>query len=846
MTNPAPGLLLGPFELLSKIGAGGMGEVWKARDTRVDRPVAIKFSHAAFDHRFERECRAIAALNHPNICQLYDVGPNYLVMEYIDGVPVSPPDDVRRLVDIAGQIADGLAAAHTAGVVHRDLKPDNILVTREGRVKILDFGLAKQAQVAAAADETTRTLALTNPGMVMGTVAYMSPEQARGKEVDARSDQFSFGIVLYELATGKRAFERETAAEIMSAIIREDPPPLPAHIPPPLRWTIERCLSKDPHSRYDSTRDLYQELRAMPGRISESFNPSPVSSSRRGYLWPGVAVLASAACVALLLFPRRTPTPQLKYTPFAMDACNEQQPAWSPDGKTLAYVCDVQGVNQIFTRAVDAVVPSQITNGREPAIWPVWSASGSQIYFQQGTRVKAVGSTGGPVQPFIEDARQPALSPDGRYLFFFRPSDFSFWMAHADGSNQRRFERRGLPPKIRTGSGVFSPDSSRIALLTISTNGAETRRQLWTAPVSGGEATKIPSQGDAQRLGPARFSWLPGNRSLLISAISPEDVVPHLERINVKTGEKQSIISGPLGVVDVAISLDGRRTAVRFESENEDIYEFNLDNGLAHPVVATSLIDFFPVWTPPGREFLYISEATGKGLILAGSESAVPRPIRLNAPGLDRLASLTVSADGQRIAFDDYGQRHRALVAPIAGGTPVELDPSNTDNHNGSFSPDGAWIVYTRFASEATRISKTASGGGSAPVDILTVKSNTPGFPVKWSPSGDWIAYSAMGELSIVTPDGKSNRTLREKGFPGGAFSNDGSRIYGLRRGEGRKWELYEVQIPSGVERRLTAIDLPPAYEMRGMSLHPDGKRYLSTVRKVSSDIWLVDGLIPK
>src|SRR5262249_19835620 len=264
-----PGRQLGPYEVTAPIGAGGMGEVYKARDTRLDRTVAIKLSQGQFTERFDREARAIAALNHPNICQIYDVGPNYLVMEYVDGIPLGTVDGARQLLEIAIQIADGLAAAHATGIVHRDLKPGNILITREGRVKILDFGLAKMA-AAVSASEATRTITTTNPGTVLGTVAYMSPEQARARELDARSDQFTFGLILYELARGKRAFNRETSAEIMAAIIREEAPPLPATVPVPLRWTIERCLSKDPADRYDSTRDLYRELRQIRQRFSEA------------------------------------------------------------------------------------------------------------------------------------------------------------------------------------------------------------------------------------------------------------------------------------------------------------------------------------------------------------------------------------------------------------------------------------------------------------------------------------------------------------------------------------------------------------------------------------------------
>jgi serine/threonine protein kinase len=217
---------LGPYEITGKLGAGGMGEVWKARDTRLDRTVAIKVSAEKFNARFEREARAVAALNHPNICQLYDVGPDYLVLEYVDGAPIASTESTRKLLDLAVQIADGMAAAHAAGLVHRDLKPNNVFVTREGRVKILDFGLAKN--VAAPLDGMPAPT-ITGSGLVAGTAAYMSPEQVRGSaDLDGRSDQFSFGLVLYEIAVGKRPFERESGVETLMAVLRDDPEPLAA------------------------------------------------------------------------------------------------------------------------------------------------------------------------------------------------------------------------------------------------------------------------------------------------------------------------------------------------------------------------------------------------------------------------------------------------------------------------------------------------------------------------------------------------------------------------------------------------------------------------------------------
>src|SRR5438270_9516844 len=217
----APGERLGPFELQLPIGEGGMGEVWKARDTRLDRIVAIKISKDQFSERFDREARAVAALNHPNICQLYDVGPNYLVMEFIEGAPLKGPLPIDKAVEYAGQILDALDAAHRKGITHRDLKPANILVTKQG-IKLLDFGLAKQV-APLQQDGATLTQALTAQGQILETLQYMAPEQLQGKEADARSDLFSFGYVLYEMLTGKRSFEGPSAASVIAAILEREP-----------------------------------------------------------------------------------------------------------------------------------------------------------------------------------------------------------------------------------------------------------------------------------------------------------------------------------------------------------------------------------------------------------------------------------------------------------------------------------------------------------------------------------------------------------------------------------------------------------------------------------------------
>ncbi|HEX5133919.1 MAG TPA: serine/threonine-protein kinase, partial [Thermoanaerobaculia bacterium] len=287
MPLPA-GTRVGPYEIVSALGIGGMGEVYRARDPRLGREIALKVlpeelsTDADRLARFEREARSASALNHPHIVTVYDIGRadslSYIAMELVEGhtlreAVASGPLPGKRAVAIAAQAADALAKAHSVGIVHRDLKPENVMVSRDGFVKILDFGLAKLvAPVSDTVSHAATAIDATRPGVLLGTVGYMSPEQARGGEVDFRSDQFSFGSILYEIASGRRAFQGESAPETMAAIIREEPESLgraPASVPPPYRWIVERCLQKDPDDRYASTRDLARELADLRDHFSE-------------------------------------------------------------------------------------------------------------------------------------------------------------------------------------------------------------------------------------------------------------------------------------------------------------------------------------------------------------------------------------------------------------------------------------------------------------------------------------------------------------------------------------------------------------------------------------------------
>jgi eukaryotic-like serine/threonine-protein kinase len=351
-----------------------MGEVFRARDPRLQRDVALKIlagigvSDPDRQQRFWQEARAASALNHPNILAVYDVGTDqgntFIVSELIDGVPLRhyvhrAPLPVRELLDVAVQIADGLAAAHGAGIVHRDLKPENIMVTRDGRLKILDFGLAK-----SVVSDTTVTgfNARTDTGLIIGTVPYMSPEQARGACVDYRSDQFSTGLILYELATGRPAFQCESGVQTLSAIIEDTPPPVSdvnPRIPVPLCWVIERCLAKDPRDRYAATSDLAHDLRTIRERLAEVSSGALTvqrHSRRVGIATTGSLGALALGAMVLLFFVSRQPSgadlSAYRFTPLATDSGYQGSPAWSPDGKTVAFVAEVNGITQVFTRSL--------------------------------------------------------------------------------------------------------------------------------------------------------------------------------------------------------------------------------------------------------------------------------------------------------------------------------------------------------------------------------------------------------------------------------------------------------------------------------------------------------------
>ena len=424
------GTRLGPYEILAPLGAGGMGEVYRARDTRLGREVALKILPAEMANdpsrrqRFELEARAVAALNHPNIVAVYDVGEGYIVSELVDGESSRGKKfALRKTLDIAVQLAGGLAAAHAAGIVHRDLKPDNILLTRDGRVKILDFGLAKVRGGPKAVAAATETLTVhTEPGIVMGTVGYMSPEQVRGAEADHRSDIFSFGLILYELLAGNRAFTGDTSVETMTAILKNEPPDLPETVPAGVRQIVAHCLEKDAANRFESARDLSFALAALSqGSGATGIAARPAARKRLRMALAAFAILAIGIAAGWAI---RRPAAAQRWNGVLLGGPElSTNPRLSPDGHWVAFIAkDADDVMQVWVMKPESGNRIMLTHRRDRGYVQQfsWSPDGSRIYYDrwydQPKGVYSVPVLGGEEQTILESGWSPEALPDGSLL----------------------------------------------------------------------------------------------------------------------------------------------------------------------------------------------------------------------------------------------------------------------------------------------------------------------------------------------------------------------------------------------------------------------------------------------
>jgi eukaryotic-like serine/threonine-protein kinase len=790
----AAGTRLGPYEILGRIGAGGMGEVFKATDTRLNRTVAIKVANQQFSERFEQEARAVAVLNHPNICTLHDVGPDYLVMEYIEGTPLKGPLPLDQALKYASQTCDALDAAHKKGIIHRDLKPANILVTKAG-IKLLDFGLAKQCGPVEQSDDTR---ALTQEGTIAGTLNYMAPEQLQGKsDVDSRADIFAFGCVLYEMLTGKRAFDGSDRASVIVAVMERPAPSITEVAPAALDRVLKTCLAKDPDARWRSPWDLKWEL----ARVGEGGTEEPKAQAK-GLLYKMVAVAAASAlaalCLAFLYFRGRPAGDRaLKLTLMPPErgqfsfGSTVGGIALSPDGKNAAFVATVDGKTALWVQPLDGSAARPLP-GTEGAGSPFWSPDGKSIGFFAGygsklLRVEAMG--GNPlVISTLSSARGGTWTSDGQIIFgtiasgLFRvsasggtPSPLTTLDASRGESSHRWPQRlpKGRLLFLSQGdkaenTGVFltslAKPNEHLPILRTSVNalyapGGDGRNYLlW---LRGG--TLLAQEFDAEAAQLTGDPRIVADPVASIGSISQMDVAVSGGGLLLYgasnsrgqftwfdlAGKALGTVGDPDDYFTFRLSGDGRNVAAsRYQATGgSDLWLLNVDRGLATRFTSRPGITIFPVWSPDGRNIVFSSGAP-RNLYRKGS-SGDGEDERLTESRKTQLAT-DWSRDARFVSYweiaPDTGYDLWVLPVTPEGKRADEARPwlrTPFNERYGRFSPDGRWVAYVSDESRRYEVYIDSFPSRRGKTRISTGGGNYP----EWAPDG--------GHLFYISPDNK-------------------------------------------------------------------------------------------
>ena len=870
---------IGPYRVVARVGAGGMGEVFKAWDPRLEREVAIKLLHADVaadpDHqrRLLAEGRSASALNHPNILRVYDADVDgdsyYLVSEWLEGKSLRDelsrgPLPLKRLLDLAVQIADGLAAAHAIGIVHRDIKPDNVMLARDGTARIVDFGLARvdphsPSRAAAAAHASTVTL----ENGLSGTPAYMSPEQARGQLGDFRTDQFSFGALLYEMATGNLAFRRESLAETLSAVLNDEPPAVTSinpRVPAAVAWIVEQCMAKDAGERYAATEDLARELRRVRERLRETATETTPDPPRANRAW-----LASAATVAAVLavgaatVPFQPPAPELRFTPIASAAEYEGTPIWSPDGQSLAWVSNVDGILQVFVKRLADAVATQITRGRFDAEEPFWAPDSKAVYFisaaGEGQALWTVSAAGGRAELVIENVNHAAIDPSGRRFALIRNDTTMhqrLWWASSAGTelvqeSRGRFGERGfgLGGQLR-----FRPDGQELLVWVFNDRqaGDDTSSAYFLVPFADGEIRQVlQSVPSTANLPPV--SWLPDNRHVVVGMADPGGT-RHLWIADTRSDAKHRLTSTHTNETWPAASPDGRRLAYASEEVDFDLIALAEDGRSQTRILATARNEMDPAWSPSGDQYAFVTDRGGTMEIWIRSrdgqwERPLVTPAEFGSSRTETLGALAFSPNGRQLAFQRRGiDRATIWVVPTTGGTPVQLIPEdlNFNFHDGpSWSPDGEWVSFTQSNGPEFSLAKIRVGTHEK---VGLIEHSVPFTRSSWSPDGQWIAAETREGLVRIPAGGGTPQVLLTEPTHAYAWA-DARRVVALVESETiGHLAFIEVDVNTRDVRTLNPDlgAIPVATQpIRGLSF-VKGQGFLTSLASARSDIWLLEG----
>ena len=813
----ANGDRLGPYEILALIGKGGMGEVYRARDGRLDREVAIKVSTEQFSERFDREARAIAALNHPNICQLYDVGPNYLVMELVEGVEPKGPLSLDEALALARQIAAALDAAHEKGITHRDLKPANIKVKADGTVKVLDFGLAKMPEARPEAG-ITMTMSATEAGMILGTAAYMSPEQAAGKPVDKRADIWAYGVVLWEMLTGERLFAGETISHTLAAVLKDEPDW--NRVPVKVRRLLQRCLQKDPKKRL---RDIMDGMALLDEDLArEIARPSAAARSR----WPWVVAAAACLMAATLAFvhfrekaPARPEVARFQIRlPDKVAFTPGSTPALSPDGRHLAFTAfGPEGRPGLWVQDLDALearpLPDAATGPATPP--PFWSPDSRSVAFsssgpklrkadlERGSSqdicdkpntpiiggswdrdgVLILGSTnsglwqvpaaGGTPVPLtvLDKSRQerqhelPWFLPDGRHFIYLRisgaPEESGIYAGSLGDPPERQSKRR----LVATGFGAaYVPSNEgKAGRLLFMREGVLVAQTFdpYALELSGGPAPVV--ERVATDFETAHFS--PSSNTLVYrTSASGRDY--QLTWVD-SQGKVTGVAGDPGPIFEPQLSPDGTRVAYRKESPNRtdaDIWLLDVARGVSTRFTFGPRFAFSAVWSPDGSEIVFASNRDGAyNLYRKPANGARDEELLLKTN--ENKRPMSWSHDGRFLLYsvgsNGSFSSEDLWILPLEGDrTPYPFQRTRFDESDAQFSPNGHWVAYMSNESGGPEIyvREFIASRGSAGAGGKWIVSKNGGRYPQWRADGKELLFiSQAASVMSVSVDGSGS-----------------------------------------------------------------------------------------
>jgi Tol biopolymer transport system component/serine/threonine protein kinase len=824
MTRLTAGMRLGPYEIVEAIGAGGMGEVYRARDPRMERFVAVKILPASLAHsperqrRFELEAKAAGSLNHPNLITVFDTGTHegspFIVMELLEGETLaarmerihtfpqspgkgsSPRLSVLKAVDHAVDIANGLAAAHDRGIIHRDLKPQNIFITRDGRVKILDFGLAKQVALADVETEGDLTESwTTSPGAVLGTLDYMSPEQLRAQPLDARTDIFSLGAILFEMLCGEKPFRGDSMADTMSAILHAHPTEtrVASELAPPLRRIVNRALEKNREERFQSARDLAFALEEIG---SASATQELVPSSFRRINWKRglmlfLAGLALVVVGAILyeFWPRYAPpAPRYVLRQLTFDAGAETDPSVSPDGTAFVFASDRRGNRDVYFQRVAGGSPINLTaDSPDDDGEPAFSPDGQQVAFRSerdGGGIFLMGATGESVRRLTRFGFNPSWSPDGKHLAF-ASEDIQSPLARTSVSQLWTVDvSSGATMKIVSGDAVqpaWSPDGKRIAYWAVQRPGS--KRVLYTIPAAGGTPVAL-NDDPFVNWSPA---WSPDSRSIYFA--SDRSGSTNLWRIDLDTerhaiGSPVPMTTSPQAHISPRVSRDGNRILFATYTDQARLTRIALD--------------------PTSGRFTSQPER-----VIGGSRA---------------IYNGDIASDGTTLVTNSYGRQEDLFIATVGGGVTRQLTNDAFKDRLPRWSPDGSRIVF--FSDRGGTYALWWIRPDGSGLDQISAAGPDGFIEPRWSPDGKKVVAYTTRAIRAATFDLT------------GPLPAKPAYLHELPRATG----VFYVNSWSGDGKRLAGTIIRPDGSMNGIATYTfEGERFEVISETGAYPQWLGD-----